>query len=280
MLLTTLIPNFNGKHLLEKYLPFLFESLKCADVTYEVLIVDDCSTDDSVHFITTTYPEIQVIRNQQNLGFAKSCNIGINLAQGDKLLLLNTDIQLTPSYIKICLEKFTTKNTFAVMGKAIDESAQPQTTGVLFKQGIFRIKKYQNVVNDETHFVSGANSIYDTQKLKELGGFNTIFSPYYFEDDDLSFRAMKNGWKSYFVPEAACYHVGSSTIKSCAKRTKIKIIYFRNKMIFNRLHSKSSELGFDLMNLCTNILPKYCLGSFWIWKSYNEFRKARLLKYE
>ncbi|MBL1407808.1 glycosyltransferase family 2 protein [Sphingobacterium faecale] len=270
MTITVLIPNYNGRTLLEKFLPSVFASLDVARAEYEFIIVDDCSSDSSVEFLRSNYPEIKVIQNDKNLGFSKTCNRGIMAAQGDRLLLLNSDIQLTPNYIKVCLESFVDQNTFAIMGQAIDSSCKPQTTGILYKQRIFSVKKYANHSNNETHFVSGANSVYDTNKLKELRGFNPIFSPYYFEDDDLSFRAMQKGWKSYFIKEAICFHLGSSSIKSAAKKRKIKRIYFRNKLIFNRLHCKSSTSSFNRKVLATTVLPKYCAGQFWIWNSYRD----------
>lgn len=275
-MLTVLIPNYNGRILLERFLPSVYASLKFAQVEYEFIIVDDCSSDSSVEFLQTHYPSIHIIQNKSNLGFSRTCNKGIMMANGDKLLLLNSDIQLTPEYIKICLDNFTERNTFAVMGQAIDDSCKPQTTGILYKQRIFSVKKYANHSSKETHFVSGANSLYDTQKLKQLKGFNPIFSPYYFEDDDLSFRAMQKGWKSYFIKEAVCYHLGSSTINSAAKKRKIKRIYFRNKLIFNSLYCKSSISSYNVNNLAINVVPKYCAGKFWIWSSYNDY--LRLIK--
>lgn len=270
-LLTVLIPNYNGKELLAQHLPYVFESLTYADVSYEFIIVDDCSTDQSIDYLQKNYPQIKIIQNAINLGFSKTCNKGIQIAQGKYLLLLNSDIQLSKEYISHCLKHIKLHNNiFAVMGKALDDSTTPQTTGIFFKQKTFSIEKYPNTENNETHFVSGANSIYNTHKLKELKGFNPIFSPYYFEDDDLSYRAFLKGWKSYFVDEAICYHLGGSTIKSCAQRSKIKRIYFRNKMIFNRLHCKSSTSIFNTRVLTTYVLPKWCAGQFWIWNSYKD----------
>ncbi len=270
-MITVVIPNYNGRLLLEQYLPSVFVSLHFAKVDYEFIVVDDCSTDSSVAFLQDQYPNIKILKNTNNIGFSKTCNRGIMAAKGDFLLLLNSDIKLTPSYIKICLDNFKGNNTFAVMGKAIDDSPNPQTTGVFFKQDLFSIKKYPNHQNDETHFISGANTLFNTRKLQVLGGFNPIFSPYYFEDDDLSFRAMLKGWKSYFIKEAVCYHLGAKTIRSNAKKRKIKRVYFRNKIIFNRLHSKSSSSSFNINNLAINVLPKYCTGKFWIWNSYNDY---------
>lgn len=71
--------------------------------------------------------------------------MGIEAARGEKLLLLNSDIQLTPSYIKTCLDNFVDAQTFAVMGQAIDGSVKPQTTGVLYRQGLFQSRNMRTI---------------------------------------------------------------------------------------------------------------------------------------
>jgi GT2 family glycosyltransferase len=273
MLLSVLIPNYNGKELLKKNIPSIQAALEYAGVSHEIIIVDDCSTDNSTDFLQKKYPEIVVLKNDVNLGFSKTCNFGIAQSRGKYLLLLNTDIELTPTYIQKCLSHFTNDNIFAVTGIAIDDSAHPQTTGILYHKGFFAIKKYENHNDNETHFVSGANSMYETAKLKQLNGFNPIFSPYYFEDDDLSYRAMLKNWKSYFIKDAVCFHQGSASIKSAACKRKIKRTYFRNKMIFNRLHSGASTSIFNNKLLALEIFPKVCLGKIWILGSYYQYKK-------
>lgn len=273
MLLSVLIPNYNGKELLKKNIPSIQAALEYAGVSHEIIIVDDCSTDSSSEFLRENYPEIIIIQNDVNLGFSKTCNRGIAQCKGTYTLLLNSDIELTQTYIQKCLSHFTKDDIFAVTGIAIDNSSHPQTTGVLYRKGLFSIKKYANHINNETHFVSGANSIYDTDKLKQLKGFNPIFSPYYFEDDDLSYRAMLNDWKSYFIKDAICFHQGSASIKSAASKRKIKRTYFRNKMIFNRLHSGASTSIFNNKLLALDIFPKVCLGKIWILGSYYQYKK-------
>jgi len=270
-MISVVIPNYNGRILLERYLPSVFDALAYAACKFEFIVIDDCSTDDSVQFLQQQYPQINILKNPSNIGFSKTCNRGIMTAKGQKILVLNSDIKLTRTYIRQCLDAFGKADTFAVMGKAIDESAHPQTTGIFFKRTIFGIKKYPNYSSNETHFVSGANTLFDTKKIQEIGGFNPIFSPYYFEDDDLSFRAMLRGWKSYFLEDAICYHLGSSTIKSSARKRRIKRVYFRNKIIFNRLHSQSSTPLFNIKSLAINVLPKCCAGKFWMWSSYTDY---------
>lgn len=271
MLLSVLIPNYNGKELLKKNIPSIQAALEYAGVSNEIIIVDDCSKDDSIIFLQQNYPDIKVVKNDVNLGFSKTCNNGISHCKGKYLLLLNSDIELTPTYIQICLSHFTNDSIFSITGIAKDDSTHPQNTGILYRKGLFTIKKYPNHINNETHFISGANSIYDTAKLNELSGFNPIYSPYYFEDDDLSYRASQKGWKSYFIREAISYHQGSVSIKSSASKKKIKQIYFRNKMIFNHLHSNTSYKLYNIKILLFNVIPKIIVGQFWIWKSYNDY---------
>jgi len=271
MLLSVLIPNYNGKELLKKNIPSIQAALEYAGVSHEIIIVDDCSTDSSIEFLQQNYPEIIVLENAVNLGFSRTCNHGIAKSKGNYLLLLNSDIELSQTYIQKCLSHFTNDNIFAITGIAIDNSSQPQTTGVLYRKGLFTIKKYANHIDNETHFVSGANSMYDSAKLKQLNGFNPIFSPYYFEDDDLSYRAMLKNWKSYFIKDAICFHQGSASIKSSASKRKIKRTYFRNKMIFNHLHSNISDKTANLKILTLNVIPKLIIGQFWIWRSFSNY---------
>lgn len=271
--LTVLIPNYNGEKLLKSFLPSIFEALKVAKIDYEFIVVDDCSTDGSIEFLNKYYPDIIVLKNSTNLGFAHTCNRGIAIAKGERLLLLNSDIKLSPKYIKICLENFKDINTFAINGLAIENRKSAQTTGLLFSKGLFKIKKKKNIQNTETHFVSGANPMFDTDKLKAIGGFNPIYSPYYFEDDDLSIRAHKNGWKSFFLKEAICYHLGSHTIKNSNQKKKIKEIYFRNKFIFNYLHGHIPTALYNVKSFSLDVLPKLLIGQFWIWNSFFNYTK-------
>ena len=78
--ISIIIPNYNGKHLLQEYLPYTYEVIIAAGVDYEVIIVDDGSKDDSVEFIKANYPEVKLVVNQENRGFSFSCNRGVEIA--------------------------------------------------------------------------------------------------------------------------------------------------------------------------------------------------------
>src|SRR5271165_4401314 len=107
-------------HLLKEYLPYTIAAIKNTDVNYEIIIVDDCSNDDSVKFIKSDYPQINLIINAENKGFSYSCNQAIGAAQHELILLLNSDVKLTPDYFEHQWKYFLIPDTFGVMGRIID----------------------------------------------------------------------------------------------------------------------------------------------------------------
>lgn len=273
MYLTVLIPNYNGRDLLEKNLPSVYQALEYARVSYEIIIVDDASQDESVEYLQTNYPTIKVLSNKANKGFAKTCNKGIKNALGKYLLLLNSDIYLNERYIQKCLKFLETEpDFFGISGKIIDNSCSPIDSGLFYYEGLFTVKKIKNTESKATHFTSGANTLFSLDKLKAIGGFNTVFSPYYFEDDDLSYRAYKKGWKSFFIPDAICHHIGAATIKKTVGKQQLKQVYFSNKFIFNYMHTAVSPVLFDIKILLIDVLPKLIIGKIWVWKSYRRYK--------
>ena len=276
-----ILPNFNGKDLLECYLPFTFQALQHTTCDYELILVDDASQDDSVSFIRQYYPSISVIQNPRNKGFSYSCNQGIRAAKYDLVLLLNTDVRLAPDYLEKLLPYFKDSTTFGVMGKILDESgAKIEVAAKIPRFNGFKLKSNKQVYPTSslnrkipTTFLSGANCLIDRKKLLELEGFDEIYSPFYAEDLDLSIRAWKLGWKSYYEHEASCFHLGSHTTKNYFQKTKIKEIYFRNRMLFHAIHMDRKDLKrWKRYLIWAEVIPKVLLGQFWILKSYSAFK--------
>ncbi len=247
--ISVVIPNYNGRHLLEANLPSVYEALKSSSISdYEVIVADDHSHDDSCDFIKSSYPEVLLIEGDRNLGFSGNMNRGIFVATKDLVLLLNSDVTLTDEYFKPCLRYFEIADTFGVMGKIVspDNSIQdgakyPEIDGLKIKGTI----NYR--INDDppelipTFFLSGANALIDREKIHELGGFDEIFSPYYSEDVELSIRAWRHGYRCYFEPKAECIHPISSTILK-EKKSKVDIIRRRNRFIIHYLHLDNPSL--------------------------------------
>ncbi len=241
--ISVILPNYNGKHLLETFLPYTYSALEARNLDYEIIVVDDCSTDDSISFLNDSYPGIKVLRNSKNSGFSKTCNFGIQAATKQLTLLLNTDVKLSEDYFSGLSSYFEDPETFGVMGRIIgmnDELIQdaariPKFNGFKIQPSNF-FYTAQKDIKVPTLYLSGANALVDTTKLKALNGFNEIFSPFYGEDLDLGVRAWRSGWKCYYDHDAICRHQLSSTTKNLKKEQYIKMVYFRNRYIFYQLH--------------------------------------------
>lgn len=277
--LSILIPNYNGKKLLEEYLPYTIIAAKNSNLTYEIIVVDDASSDDSVSFLMSKYPEIILQVNTQNQGFSKTCNVGIQIAKNQLLLILNSDIKLSPNFFKGLLKYFDIPSTFGVMSHIKDQNnlSHIERAQTLTKFGFKMNRKpvHSDYSKDKlypTIFLSGANALVDLDKIKKIGGFNELFSPYYFEDADLSIRAWRMGWKCYFDNFSTCEHLGSFTIKNSAKSKKIKTVYYRNKFIINALHLRDNEIFFlNIQLLILTVIPKVLIGNFWIVNSFIDY---------
>jgi len=249
--ISVVIPNYNGRYLLEEILPSVLEALQNTKLPHEIIVSDDKSTDDSVSFIQNTYPQIIVIANEINRGFSPTINKGIFVAKHSHLLLLNSDVKLTQDFFPGLIRYFDKDDTFGVMSRIIGwDNGTIQDGGKYPSFHGLKIKTSGNYIPVQEEpgqwlysiYLSGANAFVDRKKIVQLGGFNEMFAPYYVEDYELSVRAWRFGWKCYYDHESICRHKESVTIKSNAKKNKINEIYYRNKMYLHALHLPSSSI--------------------------------------
>lgn len=279
--ISVVIPNYNGKHLLEANLPSVFSALKFAQINYEVIVIDDASTDDSIMFIQQHYPDIKLLVNESNKGFSPTINKGIFAAMHELILALNSDVQLTENYFIDQLKYFEASDTFGVMGKIVGLDGSRIQDGAKYpKTGFKGIKTTINYIPVTevqemwlpSFFLSGANALMNREKLWQLGGFDEIYAPYYYEDADLGIRAWRVGWKCYFEPRSICMHAISSTIGKL-KSEKAKIIIERNRIILNHLHLMGGQLRFFKCWLWVRCFSKLIKGNSVIYKAILLFRK-------
>lgn len=235
------IPNYNGQQLLVDTIRSAQEALITSDILdFEIIVSDDASTDDSVAFIKSVFPEIILVTSETNTGFAGNMNRGINQASKDLVCFLNSDVHLTRDYFKCQMSLFEDPQTFGVMGSIYDQASnEPQDGAKNASIHFLRIESNKNTFSKSgilpTMFLSGANALVRRTYLNQLGGFCELFNPYYSEDVDLGLQAWRRGWKLYFQPLALCYHAQSSTIKKLPSQ-HVKMIAKRNKHFVHFLH--------------------------------------------
>lgn len=290
--ISVVIPNYNGEYLLPAILPALYTALTKANVPYEIIISDDCSTDQSIALVSTQYPGIKILQNSTNSGFSVTANKGFYAARHNYISLLNSDVKLTEDYFIPLFKYFEEdKNTFGVMGRIIgwdddeiqDGAKYPSFHGAKIKTTGNYIS-LQPDTNDRLYsmYLSGANALIDRHKLLQLGGFNELFSPFYVEDYELSLRAWRLGYTCYYDHFAVCRHQVSKSIKAKNKKKYINTIYYRNKLFLHYIHLSGADLLLWELQLIGETIFSFFTGKFYFFTSlrlfFKNLREAKLAK--
>ena len=234
--ITLIITNWNGSKLLRECLPTVLEAVRFDHHHfYEVMVIDDCSTDNSLEILAKEFPEIRVEKTPQNLGFQEANNYAVKLARSKIVMPMNNDIKLEPKALYYLAKHFDNKDTFAVSGKIF---AFDQTTflygnrGGYFQKGHFHLYEKPPEDESQTLFACGGAFMVNRQKYLDLGGFDSMYHPLYYEEIDLSYRALKRGWKVHYEPQSIAYHKVQATITRQEKLRSISLISARNNYLF------------------------------------------------
>lgn len=230
MKISVVIPVYKNKKMFFDNLRANYQFIKDC----EIVIVDDSSGEEIEKELKEKFPKIKYIENRSNLGFAKSVNIGIKDSQGDMVLLLNSDVRLFDDSFKKSTDLFIKDSLlFAVSFLQIGEGdSKSGKNKIYFEKGLFYHAKSDNLKFGITAWAEGGSSIFRSSFLNELGGFDEIYTPFYWEDIDLSYRAYKRGWKVIFDPSVKVLHKHESTIGKFYDKNYIRNISLRNQLIF------------------------------------------------
>jgi len=202
----------------------------------EILIInDDPKKSIKKEIDTFKQKNIFLIENKKNLGFGQSVNIGVKYARGDYLLLLNTDVILSNKNYSYALKHFNNNpNLFAVSFAQLERNNKIVGKNIIyFKDGLFCHQKSDNLSFGLNAWAEGGACLIDKKKFNYLGGFDNLYSPFYWEDVDLSYRAWKAGFQVLFDPKILVEHHHESTIGKYFKKNEIQTIAYRNQLIFN-----------------------------------------------
>jgi GT2 family glycosyltransferase len=225
-----IIPNYNGEKLLEKNLPSVLKAKEHkANNILEIIVVDDASPDGSVDLLKKKFPEVKVVKHKVNRGFSSSVNTGARTSKGDLLVLLNSDVIPERDFLVSTLPLFKDDGVFAI---SFSEKGYSWAKGE-FKNGFVEhgLGTKTKKVHD-TFWVSGGSGVFRRDYWMSLGGMDEkLLSPFYWEDLDLCYRALKRGYKLLWDPGARVLHKHESTIGLLPKKYVDKIRE-RNQLIF------------------------------------------------
>lgn len=284
------ILNWNGRKFLERFLPSVVEHSKgIADV----VIADNDSKDDSVAFLQKEYPEIRIIRNNENGGFAKGYNDALKLVEADYYILLNSDIEVAENWIQPVIElmeqdktiaacqpkirSYYQKDEFEYAGAAggfIDRYGYPFCKGRIFQV----LEKDNGQFNEpyEIFWATGACMFVRASVFHEMGGFDEYFFAH-MEEIDLCWRMKNAGYKLMYCPGSLIYHVGGGTLpKNNPRKT---FLNFRNNLIllYKNLTTKRVYAVFfirfflDLIAAAKFLVEGHARDSLAVFKAYGAF---------
>ena len=241
MKIAVVILNWNGVKLLEQFLPSIVNYSPEADI----YVADNASTDDSVAFVKTNFPSVQIIQNKSNLGFAEGYNEALKSVDAEIFALVNSDIEVTENWLKPILQTFENEpKTAIIQPKILDYKNKEyfeyagaaggftDKYGYMFCRGrIFDTleKDYgQYDDNCEIFWASGACFFIRSSVYRQLKGFDADFFAHQ-EEIDLCWRAFNKGLVIKYNSQSVVFHLGGATLQQ--GNPKKTFLNFRNSLL-------------------------------------------------
>jgi len=236
---TVVIPNWNGRDLLEQYLPSVVAAL-AGNPENEIIVVDNASADGSAEFVRRAFPQVNLLSLDRNLGFGGGSNAGFRAAKNDIVVLLNNDMQVSPDFLPPLLEGFRDQRVFAVSCQIFfrDPAKLREETGLTqgwWQDGGLKVRhRADSGIADlfPCFYGGGGSCAFDRRKFLELGGFDELLAPFYLEDTDLGYMAWKRGWTVLYQPRSIVYHQHRGTIGKRFSEAQIQAVLKKNYLLF------------------------------------------------
>ena len=259
-----IIVSRNVSDLLRDCLKSIFDSSN--DLTIEVIVVDNASTDDTVSMTSSLYPQVKLIVNQENVGFPKANNQAVRLANGRYILFLNPDTIVSPGTLHKIVDFMDLNNSIGALGpKILDSDGNVQydcarnfpdlwgcLTEISFLRRIFPKSYYfgHQYMSYWDHHDSrsvpclvGAAMLVRRAALESIGWFMDETIPMYFEDVDYCYRIHQSGWGIYYFSEAIIKHWGSQSTKKSNNQVRYELLKWEAyRLFFERYRSPREVL--------------------------------------
>lgn len=244
-----IIPNYKGISLLEKNLPYLIQAVEFSKKNHQIIVVDDAGFEVTKIYIKRMFPQVEVITLPKNFGFGQACNLAAKVSLHPLVLFLNNDVRVSRDFLQPLIDSHQQEDTFGVIPKIMvsDTGVNESVYELNFRSGYFSTRLLEKEKVDKIKgefpvpFGCGACLLVDKKKFFQLGGFSSIFHPFYWEDVDLGYRAWKRGWKVFYEPESIVFHQRGATIGDGSLSPEVDKIFLRNMILFTwkNFHSPS-----------------------------------------
>lgn len=267
--LSVVIVSFNTMKLTDDCLASVMKSLRGSNVTYEIIVIDNASTDGSCDMIKKKHPTVILVKNKENIGFGRANNKGIRLSKGNLILLLNSDT-IIPNNALVKLYQYAKKHPRNFIGpKLLNMDRSPQTScgpfltlpvvfaSLFLKGDVIGLTRWSPKRTRYVDWVSGACIIAPKKLfLDDLLFDEQIFM--YMEEIDLLMRARSKGYKTRFYAGSEIIHLGGGS--STNKRTGPVLNIYRGLLYVYRKHYETSAISWLRTFLKLKALISICIG--------------------
>lgn len=252
---SVLVLNWNGRSLLPACLPPL---LAQRYPHYQVILVDNASSDDSAAYVAAHFPQVHIIRLPQNLGFARGYNAALKQCRSEIAVLLNNDVIVQENWLAEMIRPFTQDPTIGIVGGKLlfpDGTIQHLGARLSYPLALSEHTAYRqpdnapsNAVTDavtDTDYVTGAALAIPRAILAAVDYFDEAFSPFYYEEVDLCYRVRAAGYRVVVNPRAAGIHDESASLRQV--RGVKAHAYHQNRLRFILKHYSAEQVLHDFM---------------------------------
>lgn len=253
MQVSIIIVNYNTKNITYNCIQSIYKWTK--DIDFEIILVDNNSSDSSVDYLYDYFPDVIYVRNKRNLGFGCANNIGISLAKGKYVFLLNSDTLLLNNAVKMFYDFYETSflNIGALGCLLLDFNEKiahsywkfPTISNVLLEnvrshlRSFFRVKNvWLNKRKDHffsVDYITGADLFMAKDVVVKLGGFDKRFFMYY-EETDLQYRMAEEGYARYIISGPLIIHLEGASFEKKMTNTKRKMLD-TSLFLYLKIHS-------------------------------------------
>jgi len=236
---TIQVLNWDGRALLDEFLP----SVVAAARGHNLVVVDNGSTDGSQEFLKQRFPSVTVVELDKNYGFSIGNNLGAQKTKSDVIVFLNNDMAVDPAFLGPLLAPFSDPSVFAVASRieVPDPAKASHETGktrARFERGFFDLRHDPVGSRDEQEaslpvfWAGGGACAVDRRKFEALGGFDSLYHPFYVEDADISYQAWRRGWRCLMAPGSRVVHRHRGTAAPKFGESYVDNTLRRNQYLF------------------------------------------------
>ncbi|MBK6766091.1 MAG: glycosyltransferase [bacterium] len=212
-------------------------------------VVDDSGDGAVAAVLRSEFPQVKWIINDTNEGFIPSANLAVRESAAPIVLLLNDDVELRCDPRGRATELFQDPKLFALSLRSVDAAGKTREGAKrrVWRAGIARVlhaQKDQRPARDgcvESDYAVGGHALFRRSQFLELGGFDSLFQPFYWEDVDLSARAVARGWRVLYLADSEVFHNDLGAIRSTQDAASIRRTVWRNRLAFSFRHARGVQ---------------------------------------